>query len=79
MADLDNLLAQQEWQAADQVTQALLLQSVQQTQESYLSPLALAQIPCSLLHQLNYRWQSASQGLVWLCQATGHLYQQRPI
>jgi len=62
MADLDNLLAQQEWQAADQVTQALLLQSVQQTQESYLSPLALAQIHCSLLHQLNYRWQSASQG-----------------
>jgi hypothetical protein len=62
MADLENLLAQQEWQAADQVTQALLLQSVGQTQEKYLSPLALAQIPCNVLHQLNYCWQFASQG-----------------
>lgn len=62
MADLDNLLQQQEWQAADKVTQALLLQSVRQEQEGYLPPLSLAQIPCSLLHQINSHWQAASQG-----------------
>ncbi len=62
IADLDNLLKQQEWQAADQVTQALLLQSAHQEPGGYLMPLSLAQIPCSLLHQINGRWQSASQG-----------------
>lgn len=63
MTDLEDLLHQQEWQAADKVTQALLLQSVRQHPEGYLTPLALAQIPCNLLHQLDYRWLTASQGL----------------
>jgi hypothetical protein len=61
--DLETLVNQQEWQAADQVTQALLLQSVGQQQVGYLTPLALAQIPCNLLHQIDHRWRTASQGL----------------
>jgi hypothetical protein len=63
LADLEDLLQQQEWQAADQVTQALLLQAMGQPPGGYLLPLDLAQIPCDLLHQLDYRWASASQGL----------------
>ena len=81
MADFrPNLLAQQEWQAADQVTQALLLQSVQaETQESLLVTPALAQIPFSLLHQLNYRWQSASQGWFGFAKQQAIYTKQRPI
>jgi hypothetical protein len=63
MTDLRNYLHQQEWEAADQITQSLLLQSVGQPQERYLSPLALAHIPCNLLHQIDYHWVTASQGL----------------
>lgn len=63
MTDLENLLSQQEWQAADQVTHTLLLQAVGRRQEGYLSPLDLAQIPCNLLHQIDYRWRFASQDL----------------
>lgn len=62
MVDLEHLLEKQEWQAADQVTHSLLLQTAGQQQEDYLTPLALAQIPCNLLHQVDYRWQNASQG-----------------
>lgn len=62
LTDLENLLTQQEWQAADQVTQALLIQSTGRQQEGHLSPLDLAQIPCNLLHQIDYRWQGASHG-----------------
>lgn len=62
MADLEDLLKQQEWQAADQVTQALLVQSVGRQEAGYLTQLDLAQIPCQLLHQLDYRWMVASQG-----------------
>ncbi len=63
IVDLEHLLDQQEWQAADQVTQTLLLQAMGQPQEGYLTPLALAQIPCNLLHQIDYRWKNASQGI----------------
>lgn len=63
MADLEEMLQQQEWEAADKITQALLLQSVKRQQEGTLSPLSLAQIPCNLLHQIDHRWVLASHGV----------------
>ena len=68
--DLINLLDAGEWQAADRVTQALLLAAVNHPPETpvslttllgrsrqglgYLSSSALAQLPCDLLHDLDY-------------------------
>lgn len=76
--DLINLLEANEWQAADRVTQALLLGAVDQSartsgwanglllrplkQGGYLTPAALAQLPCDLLHDLDYLWVRASRG-----------------
>lgn len=76
--DLINLLDAGEWQAADRVTQALLLAAVNHPPETpaslttllgrsrqglgYLSSSALAQLPCDLLHDLDYLWVRASQG-----------------
>jgi hypothetical protein len=58
--DLDPLLAQQEWQAADAVTLSLLLEAVGRGNEGWLDAAAIAQIPCDLLHQIDQRWMQAS-------------------
>jgi len=76
--DLINLLDAGEWQAADRVTQALLLATLDHPPDppaflasflgrsrqgpGYLSASALAQLPCDLLHDLDYLWVRASQG-----------------
>jgi hypothetical protein len=76
--DLINLLDAGEWQAADRVTQALLLAAVDHPPDTtvsltsflgrpgqgpgYLSCSDLAQLPCDLLHDLDYLWVRASQG-----------------
>jgi hypothetical protein len=60
--DLEELLLQEEWRAADTVTQALLLQGIHRESEGWLSPEAIAVLPCQLLHQIDYAWVSASYG-----------------
>lgn len=62
LGDLEELLQQQEWQAADQVTQALLLAMVERQTEPSLSLLDIAQIPCQSLHAIDHLWVTASQG-----------------
>ncbi|NJN22250.1 MAG: hypothetical protein HC812_15055 [Leptolyngbya sp. RL_3_1] len=47
--DLDNLLAQGEWQAADQVTLALMLAATDRT--GWLDEGAIARLPCETLNQ----------------------------
>ena len=60
--DLATLLEAEAWQAADRVTQSLLLASVNQSQVGHFSALTLAQVPCQMLHELDYLWVRASQG-----------------
>ncbi|NJL45306.1 MAG: hypothetical protein HC922_05265 [Leptolyngbyaceae cyanobacterium SM2_3_12] len=62
LEDLEQLLQQQEWQAADQVTQALLLAAVEGKVHRSLSPQALASISCRRLHDINHLWVTASHG-----------------
>lgn len=59
-ADLSDLLTQAEWQAADSVTLALLLQATNRTEVGWLDETAIAQIPCDALHQINHLWAEAS-------------------
>lgn len=58
--DLKTLLQQEEWQAADQVTLQLLLQATDR--EKCLDLDAIANLSCSVLHELDYLWIEASQG-----------------
>lgn len=60
--DLVTLLEAEEWQAADRVTQSLLLAAVNQSRVGHLNALTLAQLPCQVLHDLDYLWVRASQG-----------------
>ncbi|NMF83081.1 GUN4 domain-containing protein [Nodosilinea sp. P-1105] len=62
LMDLNDLLMAEEWQAADKVTQSLLLDAVGQPENSSLSPEAIAQIPCQTLHSINHLWVEASRG-----------------
>lgn len=62
LQDLDQYLSQQEWQAADQITLALLLAGTQRTAAGWLDVGAIAQIPCHLLHEIDQRWLSHSEG-----------------
>lgn len=59
-ADLQDLLNQGEWQAADSVTLGLLLQATQRTDAGWLDEAAIAQIPCEVLHDINHLWSEAS-------------------
>jgi GUN4-like len=60
--DLKTLLLQEEWQAADDVTFRLMLQATNRLAEGWLDVDAIAQLPCSLLHQLDQLWLEASHG-----------------
>ncbi len=60
--DLDALLSQQEWQAADQVTLALLLERANRTTEGWLDDITIAQLPCDALHDLDQHWVRYSSG-----------------
>jgi hypothetical protein len=62
MTDLAALLHGQEWQAADQVTYNLLLGAANRQREGSLAPIDLAQMPCGLLHHMDWLWVNASQG-----------------
>jgi hypothetical protein len=58
--DLDNLLGQEEWQAADQVTLALMLAATDRT--DWLDEGAIARLPCETLNQIDQRWMRYSHG-----------------
>lgn len=60
LSDLESLLKQEDWRAADQATLALLLEPTQRQQAGWLDEFALAQIPCLLLHDINHLWAEAS-------------------
>lgn len=62
MADLAALLHGQEWQAADQVTYALMLNAAHRQREGSLTANDLALLPCPLLHRMDWLWLNASQG-----------------
>lgn len=62
ISDLEALLQGQEWQAADQVTYHLMLEATSRQRERSLAPLDLAQLPCDLLHRIDWLWVTASQG-----------------
>jgi hypothetical protein len=62
LVDLEDLLRQEEWRAADTVTQALLLTGVNRQTEGWLAPTAIAYMPCQLLHQIDHAWVKASGG-----------------
>ena len=62
LTDLTELLHEQEWQAADQITLWLLLQATNRTAEGWLDTDAVARIPCTTLEQIDQLWVSASQG-----------------
>ncbi|MGF1569368.1 MAG: GUN4 domain-containing protein [Nodosilinea sp.] len=62
LADLEELLRHEEWQAADTVTHALLAAASDGQGGGELTIPALAQLPCSTLHHLDRLWVEASQG-----------------
>lgn len=62
LQDLDSLLGQGEWQAADQVTFALMLAAADRVAEGWLNRAAIAQFPCQMLHQLDQHWLRYSGG-----------------
>lgn len=62
LADLEILLADAEWEAADKVTYLLMRGSVHRDGGHSLSATDLAQLPCPLLYDLDYLWQRASGG-----------------
>ncbi|MFH7244981.1 MAG: GUN4 domain-containing protein [Spirulina sp.] len=62
MTDLAALLHGQEWQAADQVTYSLMLGAANRQRDHSLTPIDLAQMPCNLLHRIDWLWGTASQG-----------------
>lgn len=61
-ADLEEMLQQEEWQAADDITLSLLLEATNRTGEGWLDTAAIARIPCATLHQLDHLWYTTSQG-----------------
>ena len=76
LSELSLLLDEEDWQTADQLTAALLLNAVAQNQSSeamrlrgkeprqrpYLTTEAVAALPCQLLQAIDDRWQRASGG-----------------
>lgn len=61
LADLEVLLGDAEWEAADKVTYLLMRAAVPQTGDRMgLSALDLAQMPCPLLYDIDYLWRRAS-------------------
>ncbi len=62
LSDLADLLNGEEWQAADKVTQALLLAAVNRDGAGSLTAADLAQMPCEILHDIDHLWVAASFG-----------------
>jgi hypothetical protein len=62
LTDLADLLQGEEWQAADKVTQALLLKAANCEELGSLTALDLAQLPCRVLHDIDFLWVKASHG-----------------
>jgi hypothetical protein len=60
--DLDELLRAEEWKAADKVTLLLLVDAVGRQGEGTLTPGAIAQLPCQMLHAIDHLWVEASRG-----------------
>jgi hypothetical protein len=59
--DLHHLLEAQDWRAADAQTLDILLQLTQRQQARWLDEPAIARIPCTDLHHLDWLWRE-----VWL-------------
>ncbi|MDA0268665.1 MAG: GUN4 domain-containing protein [Cyanobacteria bacterium] len=74
--DLDLLLGQEEWQAADQVTLALMLAATHREAEGWLDEGAIARIPCEVLNQLDQHWMRYSNGRFGFT-AQQQIYRQR--
>ncbi|WP_035985669.1 GUN4 domain-containing protein [Leptolyngbya sp. KIOST-1] len=71
--ELSLLLDEEDWEEGDRLTAALLLDAVAQNQAAqgqgaasrqapYLTPEAIAALPCSLLQAIDDRWQRSSGG-----------------
>ncbi|NJL87157.1 MAG: GUN4 domain-containing protein [Leptolyngbyaceae cyanobacterium SM1_1_3] len=54
--DLDNLLSEQDWEAADRLSADLLRQAVSPDQPVDLDLAAIAHLPCNDLHRLDQLW-----------------------
>ncbi|MFE4108220.1 GUN4 domain-containing protein [Almyronema epifaneia] len=60
--DLDNLLSEQDWEAADRATADLLRQAANQLEAIALPTEAIAHLPCADLHRLDQLWTQHSRG-----------------
>jgi hypothetical protein len=59
---LQNLLAEQHWQAADEETAKLMLRIAARETEGWLDPQAIAQFPCADLKIMDQLWTEYSHG-----------------
>ena len=62
LTNLEELLAEQEWQAADHVTLSLLLEASYRIDVGWLDETAIAQLSCGSLQAIDQLWQNASGG-----------------
>lgn len=60
--DLETLLSEEEWQAADLVTFKLMLAAADRGRAGWLDADAIAQFPCAVLHEIDQRWTRYSSG-----------------
>ncbi|HEY9888870.1 MAG TPA: GUN4 domain-containing protein [Candidatus Obscuribacterales bacterium] len=60
--ELEDVLRQGDWQTADAITFEIMLEKSQRQREGWLDHAAIAQFPCSALHQLDQRWLYYSGG-----------------
>lgn len=60
--ELDEVLSQEEWQMADEITLQIMLEATDRRQEGWLDQAAIARFPCTVLHQLDQRWLRYSGG-----------------
>lgn len=60
--ELDEMLRQADWRAADEITLEIMLAAADRHQEGWLDHAAIAQFPCRILHDLDQRWLFYSGG-----------------
>lgn len=61
-SELKTFLEEENWRLADEITLWLMLQATDRLTEGWLDVNAIANLPCSVLHELDYLWAEASQG-----------------